>query len=74
MGSPRDAVNHIPKKDDGPTSFPLVASNLNTEIVVRDVQFILSRLAASIHECDTLLELVSLCASGMLMCVLRQVL
>jgi hypothetical protein len=37
MGSPRDPVTHIPKKDDGPTSFPLMGSNLNTEIVVRDV-------------------------------------
>jgi hypothetical protein len=74
MGSPRDPVNHIPKKDVGPPSFPLTASNLNTEIVVRYVQFTPIRLATSIHERDALLELVSVCGSGMPMCVLGQVL
>jgi hypothetical protein len=68
MGSPRDPVNHIPKKDVGPPSFPLTASNLNPEIVVRYVQFIPIRLAASLHERDALLELVSLYGSGMLLC------
>ena len=68
MGPPRDPVNHLPKKDVGPPSFPLTASNLNPEIVVRYVQFIPIRLAASLHERDALLELVSLYGSGMPLC------